>query len=858
MQRPSLIEYLESFRRRGSEIAYAHRRGYRMARWSYCAIAETACQFARELEGRGIGKGDRVLVWGENCAEWVAVFWGCVLRGTLVVPMDRIASRDFARRVSAQVGARLLVGSRECLGCDSAAPAIPFENLGETLRRHSGDPYASPRLSRDDTVEIVFTSGTTAEPKGVVISHGNILANLEPLENEIGKYLKLERLFRPIRFLSLVPLSHVFGQFLGIFVPQLLRGSVVFLDTFNPSEVMRAIQREKISVLVAVPRWLETLRDKVERALEAPNGGDEFRSQFQAAAREHFVKRWWRFRKLHGKLGWKFWAFISGGAALDRETEAFWRRLGFAVIQGYGLTESASLVSVNHPFRLGEGSIGKILPGLEAKLDETGEILVRGENISSAYWQGKEPTPLMSSAGSNDGWFHTGDLGELDAQGNLYFKGRKKDVIVTAEGMKVFPEDIESALRRQPEVADCVVVGVARGGNAEPCAVLILRDGISGAVAAIQRANESLAGYQQVRRWLVWPEKDFPRGSTQKPRTQLILQFVHKRTGEMDTQAAAHAQDSGLAGLIGRITGRAHVSLTADARLATDFNLSSIEKVELMSALEDRYQIDLNEARFASATTVGELETMLRQPAPIRSGCPYPRWAQRWPVTWIRPLVYRLLVWPTTLLLGYPRVRGRENLQGFRAPALIICNHITYFDISFILAALPAGWRARLAVAMGGERLRAMHDPPEALAFPTRWIHQIGYALVVALFNVFPLPQETGFRESFAFAGESVDRGYSVVVFPEGARTQDGKTAPFRAGIGLLASKLNIPIIPVRINGLFELKQAGKKAAPPGAITVAIGRPVRFDPDADPAAITRELESRVASLANPDGAIKRP
>ena len=852
MQRRSLIEYLDGFRKRDAEIAYVHRRGYRIIRWSYKEIAETASQFSRHLEAMGIVKGDRVLIWGGNCAEWVVAFFGCELRGAVVVPVDSIAAPDFALRVSKQVSAKLLVCSRELARLGSALPVVIFDNLRETLAPYSKSPYNGPDLQRGDPLEIVFTSGTTSDPRGVVISHGNVLANLETLENEINKYLKTERFFHPIRFLNLVPLSHVFGQFLGLFVPPLLGGTVIFHDSLNPSEVIRTIKRQRVSVLVAVPRLLETLKEKVERDFEIAGRLDNFRRRLQNAGTKHFFRRWWRFRDVHGKFGWKFWAFISGGAALDQEIEVFWREMGFVVIQGYGMTETTSLVSINHPLRTGTGSIGKLLPGMEIKLDEDGEILVRGENIAASYWQGDELKPTIDAAANNNGWFRTGDLGELDGEGKLYFKGRKKDVIVTPEGMKIYPEDLEAALRRQQEVRECVVVGAARGGNAEPCAVLILRPPNQDAEPAVQRANQSLAGFQQIRRWLVWPDDDFPRTSTQKPRTKLIQEYVQAQVGASGGAGPAMAAQPGtLADLIGRVTGQAHAHLKPGESLATDLNLSSIDRVELLSAIEDRYQVDINETDFGAATTVGDLEKMLRQPAATESKYQYPRWAQRWPITWIRFAVYYLLSWPATLLLGYPRVQGRENLRGVKGPVLIVSNHITSIDIGFILAALPARLRHRVAVAMLGERLQPMRHPPADHGIFSRWWDMMDYGLVVALFNVFPLPQRSGYRESFAFAGESVDRGYSVVVFPEGRRTDDGKIASFRDGIGLLAKKLDLPVVLIRIDGLFELKKAGKRTARPGAVTVTIGPPITIDPSADPESIARELENSVRSLVTP-------
>ena len=840
MAHTTILEYLDNFRLHGHETAYVHRRGYRVQRWSYGKVLATAYRFARELEARGIGKDDKVILWGENCAEWISVFFGCLLRGAVVVPIDKIAAADFAQRVAQQVDAKLCVGSAQ-----NQIPGIAFLNLDslrEAIAAQSDSPVTPPPLTRDDIVQIVFTSGTTAEPRGVVISHGNILANLEPLEREIGNYRKYERIFHPLRFLNLLPLSHVFGQFLGIFLPQLLAATVIFQDTLNPSEVLQVIKKERVSVVVAVPRLMESLKDKIERDLDADGKRQQFQRQFAAGKDQHFLKRWWRFRKIHNRFGWKFWAFISGGATLDADTEEFWRRLGFVVIQGYGLTETTSLISLNHPFRVGKRSIGKVLEGREIKLDEHGEILVRGANVAAGYWQGKELKPVLNE----QGWLHTGDIGELDVEGNLYFKGRKKNVIVTREGMNIYPEDLEAALRQQPEVRDVVVVGLEQGGNAEPVATLILRD-TADPQSAVKGANQHLAEFQQIRRWMVWPDDDFPRTPTQKPKTAVIQAAVRQHFAKGDGgEAISH---SGVGDLIARITGRSVGALADDAQLEGDLNLSSMDRVELMSALEDRYQVDLNQADFTKVNTVADLERLMRAPqeSPLRE-YKYPRWAQRWPITWIREFIYYLLSWPATMIMAHPKIVGRENLRGVDGPLLISCNHITYIDVGFTLLALPPRLRRKLAVGMLGELLWQMWRPPNDWNPFLRLSYKVGYYLVVALFDVFPLPQQSGVRESFSYAGESVDRGYSVLVYPEGQRTLDGKPTPFRSGFGMLASRLNVPVLPLRIDGLWEMKLKGHKIARPGQLKVVIGKPMRFPPDTPPDEITNQVEHTTWSM----------
>jgi len=839
VERRSLFEYLDHFLQRGNETAYVQPHGYRTVRWSYRQVADLAFQFARELDARSITKGERILLWAPNSAEWVAVFLGCALRGVVVVPMDDVASPDFALRVHQQVDAKLQVCSRDHV--QQSIPALTLEDLLAALAAHSTAAYPAANIETADTLEIVFTSGTTAEPKGVVITHGNVLANIAPLELEIRKYLKYERWVHPVRFLNLLPLSHVFGQFLGIFLPQLMGGTVIFQDTFKPANVIGTIHRERVSVLVAVPRVLQSLKEKIERDLEDEGHAKQFREIFQTSEGKHFLRRWWIFRCIHRQFGWKFWAFISGGAALDRDTEEFWGRLGYAAIQGYGLTETTSLISLNHPFRLGKGSIGKVLAGREIKLAEDGEILVRGGGVAAGYWNGNE----LRSVATDDGWYRTGDVGELDAEGNLYFKGRKKDVIVTPAGMNVYPDDLEAALRCQPEVKDAVVVALPRNGNAEPCAAIILRNSDADPEPVVKRANESLAEYQRLNHWVVWPEEDFPRTSTQKPLRNAIQQAVQAQLAQ---KSLDQMPSSPLAELIARITKRSPSQLAPGAKLESELNLGSLDRVELLSALEDRYQIDLSETRFASVNTVGELERMLQGKLPPRTPYHYPRWVQRWPITWIRLAVHYMLLRPAVFFLGWPRVEGRQNLHGVRGPVLVICNHIGDVDPGFVLTALPARLRHKLAIATGGEALEILRTPPNMRGFVGRAYDRVKWALGVSLLNLFPLPREAGFRESFAYAGESVDRGYSVLVFPEGRHTTNGKLLPFRAGIGLLANNLQIPVVPMRIDGLFEVKQAGRKFTRPGQIKVRIGAPVQFEPGSDAEWIARDLQRKMENL----------
>jgi long-chain acyl-CoA synthetase len=848
--RATFASYLEDFLARGNETAFAHRPGLRVKRWSYSQTAKTALRFAWELEARKIAKGDRVLLWAPNSPEWVSAFFGCLLRGAIAVPLDLQSEPGFVKRVQEQVGAKLALCDTTTSGLvEQTLPVIELGELTSHIAHYSSKPYSTTDIGHDDTVEIVFTSGTTAEPKGVRITHRNLMANLAPLEREIKRYLKWERLVHPIRFLNLLPLSHVFGQFMGIFVPQLLGGEVFFQESLSPSQIVETVKRERISVIITVPRILDSLREKIESDYTARGKLDRLRSAIASSAGRNFLRRWWTFRAIHNMFGWKFWAFVSGGATLNPDTEEFWQRLGFAVIQGYGMTETASLVSVNHPFKQDRGSIGKVLPGQEVKLADDGEILVHGENVSPGYWKDEG----QSSAAEN-GWFSTGDVGEIDEEGNLYFKGRKREVIVTSAGVNIYPADIELVLGRQPEIRAGVVVEIEGPHGPEPLAVLIFRDDHANVEATISRVNELLAPHQQIRRWFIWPGEDLPRTATQKVRKQVVGAAVRAELAQVaqisDPAAASppgHSND--LVEIIGRLSNDAPATLDPSAKLGADLKLDSLGRVELLSALEDRYQLEIDEAAFTDATTVGEVEKIIREGRHEEAAqYPYPKWQQRWPLSWLRIALLYLIVLPATRIMGWPRIRGKEYLRNVRGPLVFICNHVTMVDHALVLLALPRRFRTRMAIAMDGEQLREWLHPQPGTGLLARLLYLLKYVSVVFFFNVFSMPQKSGFRRSFTFAGEMMDRGSSLLVFPEGQRTKHGALNPFMPGTGLLIQKLEAPVVPMRIDGLWELKKADKHFAWPGKVSLIIGEPVTYSPQEDPQAIAADLADHVRAL----------
>ena len=871
-RRANLASLVEDFRAYGSQIAAVSRTGLRRSCLTYAELAQLSGRFAAMLEARGIRKGDRVAIWGENGGAWLAAFWGCVLRGVIVVPVDAAGSAAFAERVMREVAAKLVVCDREKIPAAKEIPAIALDDVEAAL---PAEALPAPvELAESDVLQIMFTSGTTGEPKGVVHTHHNLLASFSPIEREIGKYLKYERPFHPLRFLVTPPLSHVFGQFMGIWIPALLAAEAHFESRYVAGEMLDTIHRERISVLAAVPRVLEILRSDFElRFPDLEGRSARLASEKARGPAGAALRRWWVFRDVHRALGWKFWAVVSGGATLNESLERFWRGLGFVVVQGYGMTETAALVSLTHPFhpvRAGEagGYVGKVLPGREVQLSAEGEVLVRGETISPATWEEGRLQPRESP------WLATGDLASIDESGNVRFRGRKKDVIVSTSGLKIFPEDLEAVLLRQPEVKAAAVVEYAGPKGGEPMAALVLRDGewiaeaaSKAAEEAVRRANAELADFQQIRRWSVWPEPDLPRGPTGKILHRVVAAELSAIGG---AGAKGAAPDAGtLAGLIARITGKDIAGAPDTARLSEDLQLDSLGRVELQSSIETRFGVALDDAAYQSAKTLGDLKRLLRTPrlmgAEVRefeeaAAAPamrreehiYPAWPWSPVMHAVRVLFQEAIARPLTWFLAVPRVVWDQPPTAEK-PLLIVANHVTAFDVPLVLYALPREIRDRVAVAMAGELLLDWRKARKQGNWFLNLVAPIEYGLVTALYNVFPLPQLRNFRASFAHAGRAMDRGYHVLVFPEGERTRDRKMHAFLGGSGLLWKELHADALPVFLGGIAEMKVEASRWFRSGRVSVRVGKKLAPLAEADPAEWTRRLEEAMRGMENEKG-----
>ena len=672
----------------------------------------------------------------------------------------------------------------------------------------------------------------------MIITHRNVLANIVPVEREVKKYRPWARPIFPLRFLNLLPLSHMFGQAMATFIPPMLPGTVIFMRGYNPADIAALIKRRRVSVLVSVPKILDVLRAHVLRAV--PDAA-------AAAPEGNWMFRWWRYRRLHRLFGLKFWAFVVGAAPLDAEIEAFWSARAFAVIQGYGLTETAPIVSVTHPFHIQAGSVGKAIAGVDVMIGPDGEILVRGENVTGGYFQAEAETAKAFEGG----WFHTGDIGEIAPDGRLFIRGRKKEVIVTPEGLKVFPEDVERAVNQIRGVRDSAAVGVAISPETtgERVHVALVLEPGADPDAVVREANIRLESHQKIRRALVWPGAELPHTEgTAKLKRTAIREWM--RAGA--PIAAAPSTDK-LSDLVAKYTGRADL---APATTIEELGLSSLERVELMVALEEAFQTRLDEKAFSGAQDVAQLRAVVedasRSAAQPEEALEFPAWNRSFLARAIRRIGLPAFILPLTRLFAWMAVDGREQLDGLEGPVVFASNHQSYMDTPVIMAALPPHWRYRLAPAMAKEFFEA-HFYPKEHGWLLRIATSTAYYLAALVFNAFPLPQrEAGARQTLRYMGELVENGFSVLIFPEGHHTDTGEIGRFRPGIGMIASRLELPVIPVRLEGVDRVLHRTWHMARPGHVRVTFGAPMRLT-GTDYEGLARQVEDAVRGLSTAAG-----
>ncbi|SDY76452.1 AMP-binding protein [Nitrosomonas halophila] len=795
----------ERIAQHGSHLAIQYRPRYRTIRWRYEDMGRRIAALAAVLEEQGVGHGDRVLLFAENSPDWAAAFLAILTHGAVVVPVNPKSTGGQIERLVASANPKCLLISSHAMWPASPMPTITIQTAGKEIR----DELRWPAVSENSAIaEIIYTSGTTGDPKGVMLSHENLLSDLEAVSKAIP-------LAPHHHVVSLVPLFHAYGQMTSLFCPFYAGCAVTYLPTPTSRTILETFAHTPVTHLVAVPEVLKTMMDRLEERIGRLPG---------------FIRRpvgRQICRRIFGPLE----AIACGGAALDPVVEEKWWSLGLEVLQGYGLTETSPILTVNTPDSHRIGSVGKPIEGAEIRISTDGEVLARGPMVMAGYYHDARRTEAAFASG----WFKTDDGGRLDEDGYLYVFGRRRYMILGPSGENVFPEDIEAELNRNPAVTDSAVIGLEKEGKTIIHAVLLC-DPAAGE-AAIARANRNLAPHQQIMSWSVWPEPDFPRSVTRKVKKEEVMHQLAEQEGAHKVEVSAEVTP--LKRLLGQVTGVPPDTMGEATLLGADLGIDSLLRIELVSRIEDQWGIAIEEVQITPQTTVGQLETLLetqQRIAPQLSK--YPRWSLKPWARRLRPYAQWFFLQSWISLCCRLRVEGAEHLEGLQGPVIFMANHRSFLDSAVVTFALPKPFRWRLGIAAATDVFYQKYA----------WSVPIGELAL----NAFPFPTgvNENIRPGLEYFGRLLDDGWNVLIFPEGRQNrEDLGILPLKGGTGVIAMEMQVPVIPVVVEDT-------EKVIPPdtvlpraiAAVTVRFGKPMQINATDSYATTTARIEAAMQAL----------
>jgi long-chain acyl-CoA synthetase len=851
--------------RYADQVALQVQRDGEWVRYTFADLRDAALRVGDRFKRRGYRKGDRVVLWSENQPEWGVAYLGAASIGLVVVPLDSQTWHKEVWSVARFTEARAILASRACfakltdeelaenerterpvalLEVDSECDPIARQEYPRATESHPPTRAAEETepVGPDDLASIIFTTGTAVDPKGAMHTHRNFLSNLFGVSRSLP-------LNSDDRFLSVLPLYHALEFTCGFLAP-LYRGcTVTYARSLKPKVILETMRETGTTVMLGVPTLYALLRDDLERRVLGASKS-QLRSNLMETGKR-LAQSWERtfdrsigrqvFVRVHQALGGQLRVLVSGGSALGAELYETYRAMGIPIYEGYGLTETAPVLTVNPLYQSRKGSCGKPVPGVELRLyhtdkDGIGEIIVRTPSLMKGYWR----NPAATERVMVDGWFHTGDLGWVDADGYLYITGRIKDVIVTGAGKNVYPMDLEAIYRPIPEIEEICVVGVPSGltedvhGVVAPSAELrdagppeeirkrILRE--------IQRVGRDLPSYHRLQQLHLWPG-DLPRtvgGEIDRAAVGAAVRRQAEGEGSA-SRATAPEGDRRQAVLqeIARLSRMQAADIHRDSRLYKDLGLDSLQAIELLLFLEHSLGVSLDDETAARVQTVGQLLDEVRErtarPEPlrraraattVRSALPHHE----------RPALDRALfgsfrVGLKAIYRGYfaLEVRGAERIPA-QPPYLVAANHSSHLDAPAILAAIE--------FARGPEAARRLHVlGARDYFFDTalkRWFFS-------TFLNVVPIEREESSLAGLKMVKRILASGESALIFPEGTRSRTGEIDAFKPGLGLLARELEVPIVPVHISGTYPALPVGRVVPRRSKIVVAFGEPVTMD-----------------------------
>jgi len=853
-------------------------RGDRLDVWSYRAMWGAACAGSQRLADAGIQAGDRVGILGETEPIWGVVELALFHRGAVAVPLDPNHPDKVLRSILADAGAvGLLVSNRQqerARALIGEGRVIAFDELVDR-ERDTGRDTPPAEVQPDHPRLLVYTSGTTGDPKGVTLTDGNLAAQLQSI-------LAVVPVTGDDTLLSVLPLNHVYAQIVNLIGPLYVGAAVRFAEDSTPQAVRVALQYGGVTAFGAVPQFFALFRDRVASELRA-RGTWAVRAYNLLIALSRTTRRLTGlnpgsrlFPAIHRAFGGKLRWVISGGSHLDPDLGRQYLDWGFDMLNAYGLTEATAAITVTPPGDVDLATVGRPLPGFEVRIDRPnadgiGEFVARGASVMPGYWNRPDATREVIDA---EGWLHTGDLGRFDARGNLVISGRAKEMIVLASGKNVFPAELDDHYAGHPLIGEVCVVGLPESGGGERLHAVVVpdldefrREGISTVDDYIRFEMETLSlelpTYQRVLNYTIWREP-LPRTPTRKVkrievRRRLLEQpkiaRVTAREFEFSAEDRALLESPPMLAVIdaGRLRDRGVDPIHPDMNFEFDLGIDSLSRAEMIAHLASRFAVDSD--RMAEALTPREMAGMLDGAAESRSMA-----ARSWdgllddpvvreeaeeylrPLTGIRVGLFALggLALKTVARSYFGlRVEGTEHLLRTKRPYILAVNHVSFGDAFLVGAALPERVRRDVFFLGFAGQLQG-------------WLRSVAARVL----RVIPVDPGRRLTRALQLGAAGLRLGRILMIFPEGERTFDGRLREFKPGTALLIRATGVPAIPVAIHGAYECWGRDRKRPRPGKVRIVFGPPIEFDTDpnedseAEIARITRTLQGRIGEMTN--------
>ncbi len=845
--------------------------------WSYRQLRDAALDRAARLVGEGVEAGDRCAILADNDADWCATYFGILRIGAVAVPLDtNYTSAQVATIVQAASPRVVFVNVRLAAKTREALATVPGSVVADIHAVHPlGDrrPLDDDPGAANDPAVILYTSGTTADPKGVVLTNGNLIAERDAAQKIVG-------VSEHDSVLGVLPLFHSLAQLANLLLPCTVGARVVFLETVNTTELMRALSERQITICACVPRFFNLIHQRVWQ--QVARDGAVKKLMFRAFLALNFRTRQLGlnigrqlFAQIHTLIGRQLRLLVTGGSKFDPAVGRDLYALGFNILQAYGLTETSGAATLTTPDDAHRDTVGRALPGQQIKVltpddpELEGEIAIRGSIVMQGYYQ----RPDATAGVMRDGWFLTGDLGRIDDEGRLTITGRKKEVIVLASGKNIYPEEIEAAYRQSVYVGEICVLGLPR--DDEPTterlfAIVVPNLDLmrerrivnAGDLLRFEMEGQSihLPAHKRVLGYEIWFEP-LPKTTTGKIKRHEVARRLRDNRRERPTrqnsdqtatawpQGDRHAS-AGVAVIAKRAAGR---TITPESNLELDLGLDSMERVELLSEIEQHFGIRIPGEQAHQIFTVAQLIEAARPGAqaepPAKAEDSWAAMLRDLPPTddpvlsgllQGRPLVRRLFfLIPCVLRLLLPRVRvtGVDNLPP-EGPYIVCPNHQGYLDPFIICGVIP--YRVFRQVFFVGA----------AEYFETPLM-----ATIARQGNCVPVDPDANLVSAMRAGAFGLTHGKILMLFPEGERSIDGTVKRFKKGAAILSGHLGVPVVPVAIRGAYELWPRNRRINwgvmfpwNRHRIRMAFGSPLRFDASADYSEAAVALQAKVTTM----------